>query len=90
MTVHGQADERSPRLSVVVPCFNESAIVRASFATLDRFLSDLGMPFEVVWVDDGSVDGTRAVLDDLAAAGGRHRAAGLRRCGPRDAPDVRG
>jgi dolichyl-phosphate beta-glucosyltransferase len=54
-------------LSVVVPAFDEE---RRLGATLDRvatYLRTRGTPFEVVVVDDGSRDGTRAVADDAAA-----------------------
>jgi len=55
-----------PRLSVVVMAFNEAAnleaVVREVRATLDR----LGVPAEVLIVDDGSTDGSGGVADGLA------------------------
>jgi glycosyltransferase involved in cell wall biosynthesis len=49
------------RLSVVVPVFNEAATVRQS---IERIYT-AGVAVEIVAVDDGSVDGTRAVLEGL-------------------------
>lgn len=52
-------------LSVVIPCFNEEAVLDD---TLDEVLAELGdFDLEVVLVDDGSTDGTRDVLRRRAA-----------------------
>jgi len=62
--------ELAPRdlslLSVVAPMFNEEDNARVF---CDRVRAALGeLPFELVLVDDGSSDGTAAVLTELAAA----------------------
>jgi glycosyltransferase involved in cell wall biosynthesis len=51
------------RLSVVMPCFNERATVREIVGRV------LAQPYdiELVIVDDGSTDGTRDILAELAA-----------------------
>lgn len=56
----GRRDQRC--LSVVMPCFNEKATIEVCVAAV------LASPFtaEVVIVDDGSTDGTRDLLADLA------------------------
>jgi polyisoprenyl-phosphate glycosyltransferase len=54
------------RVSLVIPVFNEEEVVPALIARLRDTLATLpGGPHEVVFVDDGSTDGT---LDRLAAA----------------------
>ena len=56
------------RLSILVPVYNEATTVRA---VIDRLLTiDLPIAREIVVVDDGSTDGTRGVLQDLARSGG--------------------
>jgi glycosyltransferase involved in cell wall biosynthesis len=50
-------------LSIVVPVYNEEATVRAVIERL--FAIDLPVDREILVVNDGSTDGTRAVLDDL-------------------------
>jgi glycosyltransferase involved in cell wall biosynthesis len=53
-----------PRLSVVVPVYNvEEYVARA----LDSLLSQTYDDLEVVVVDDGSTDGSRAIVDDYVA-----------------------
>ncbi|MEV4637725.1 glycosyltransferase family 2 protein [Actinoplanes sp. NPDC049548] len=49
-------------LSVVVPMYNEEAVVPALVARLRPVLDGLGVPYEVVAVDDGSADRTAALL----------------------------
>ncbi|MCO1596508.1 glycosyltransferase family 2 protein [Micromonospora sp. RHAY321] len=51
-------------LSVVVPMFNETAVIPALVTRLRPVLDALGVDYEVVAVDDGSRDDTVAVLFD--------------------------
>lgn len=58
-------------LSVVIPCHDEEAVVAVTHARLVRVLPETGMDFEIVYVDDGSRDGTLARLETIAAQDGR-------------------
>lgn len=69
----------SPTVSVVVPTFNESQNLPRLVALLDKTLADI--PWEVVFVDDNSPDGTWKVAKQLALEDGRVRC--LRRVGRR-------
>jgi dolichol-phosphate mannosyltransferase len=61
--------EPSQLLSVVVPCYNEDAVLETTHARLSETLGRLaGLRHEIVYVDDGSRDGTGALLAALAAA----------------------
>lgn len=55
------------RLSVVVPCYNEQEVLPEFHRRLDAVLSALGLPWEVVYVNDGSRDGTLEVMRTLQA-----------------------
>ena len=56
-------------LSVVVPCYNEEEVIATTHRRLSAALSQLaGLDFEIVYVDDGSRDGTALILEGLAAA----------------------
>ncbi len=68
-----------PQLSVIVPTFNERDNVTTLFRRLETALA--GLPFEVVFVDDNSPDGTWQVVRALARDDSRVRC--IRRIGRR-------
>src|SRR5712675_1666106 len=51
-----------PKLSVVIPVYNEEAVLPALFARLYPALDALGGSYEVIFIDDGSVDRSAALL----------------------------
>jgi len=55
-----------PELSVVIPVFNEEENLPVLAAELDAVLREVGRPFEVIYVDDGSSDGSPGILARLA------------------------
>ncbi len=57
-------DENMPRVAVVVPVRNEEGNVAALVAEIEAALVPL-TPFEIIYVNDGSTDGTGAVLTRL-------------------------
>lgn len=69
----------APRLSMVVPAWNEAESVPELYRELSASLEATGMPWEIVWVDDGSRDGTDEAIARLAAHEPRVRGASLRR-----------
>ncbi|MCM2267606.1 MAG: glycosyltransferase family 2 protein [Elusimicrobiales bacterium] len=62
-----------PVISAVVPVFNERESLRNFREELERGLERTKAEYEVIWVDDGSSDGSFAELAAFAA-GPRHRA----------------
>jgi glycosyltransferase involved in cell wall biosynthesis len=56
-----------PQLSIVVPLYNEVENVRALYDELVAELQKLGKSYEILFVDDGSTDGTTKLLLELAA-----------------------
>lgn len=69
----------APRISAVVPAYNEAESLPKLHEELVAGLDALGMPWEIVYVDDGSRDGSDAVYERLCAADPRVRAILLRR-----------
>ena len=51
-----------PAISVVIPVYNEEAVLPALFARLYPALDALGASYEVIFVNDGSRDRSAALL----------------------------
>ena len=61
-----QASFKSPFLSIVLPVFNENAVLRRLIDSLTESLRELGHEYEILFVNDGSTDGSDKRLDRLA------------------------
>lgn len=68
-----------PDITVVVPCFNEEAVLAETTRRLTASLEGIGRAFEIIFVDDGSKDDTATVLADLHASDPRIRVVRLSR-----------
>ena len=70
---------REPEISVVVTLFNEAPSLDELYRRTVSSLDGTGRPFEIIFVDDGSTDGTFAELERLHAGDERVRAVRFRR-----------
>ena len=68
-----------PDLSVFLPVFNEEPNLLPLHAKLDEALTSLGRSAEIVYVDDGSTDGSLKILREIAQLDPRVRVIALRR-----------
>jgi glycosyltransferase involved in cell wall biosynthesis len=69
-------------LSVIVPVRDEESNVEPLYAELTTVLTALGRPYEVIFIEDGSVDATFARLSGLHERDGRVRVVRFaRNCG---------
>lgn len=59
--------ERVPDLSIMVPLYNEDGNVVALLDRIEAVMSSIGRSYEVVLVDDGSTDGTVALVKKAVA-----------------------
>jgi len=66
-------------LSVVVPCRNEERVLRQTHQRLSTVLRNLGIAFEIIYVDDGSTDLTFDLQSEIQAADERVRVLQLSR-----------
>jgi dolichol-phosphate mannosyltransferase len=57
-----------PDLSIVIPVYNEEDNLPHLYARLRATLDQVGMRYEIVFVDDGSADASLALLREYAAA----------------------
>ncbi len=62
-----------PKLSLVVPCFNEELAIPKFYEEAERVVSQMKLSAETefIFVDDGSFDGTLRILEELAQNDGR-------------------
>src|SRR5687767_8629968 len=55
-----------PALSVVVPAYNEADRLGGSLSVIWKYLHDRYDDFELIVVDDGSLDATAAIVESFA------------------------
>jgi glycosyltransferase involved in cell wall biosynthesis len=68
-----------PEISIVIPLFNEEESLAILAGEIQATMRALDRPYEVLFVDDGSTDGSAAVLARLAQANPTLRVLRLRR-----------
>ncbi|MEJ2324986.1 MAG: glycosyltransferase family 2 protein [Nitrospirota bacterium] len=66
-------------VSVVVPLYNEEENVRPLYERLSQALEGLGRDYEIIFVDDGSTDGTLPLLEEIHSGDGRVAVLSLRK-----------
>jgi undecaprenyl-phosphate 4-deoxy-4-formamido-L-arabinose transferase len=59
------AGEPRPEISLVVPVYNEESTLEEVYRQAVAALEGLGRPYEVILIDDGSADGTWAIVERL-------------------------
>jgi undecaprenyl-phosphate 4-deoxy-4-formamido-L-arabinose transferase len=69
----------APDISLVVPIYNEQETVQEVYRQSVAALETIGRPYEIIVVDDGSTDGTWAVLERLHAQDEQLRAVRFKR-----------
>ncbi|WP_313290056.1 glycosyltransferase family 2 protein [Exiguobacterium sp.] len=68
-----------PTLGVIIPCYNETEVLRLTVHTMNRFLTEwrerhlISEDSFVLFVDDGSQDDTWSQIEDVHAQDGRFR-----------------
>jgi glycosyltransferase involved in cell wall biosynthesis len=69
----------SPMYSIVVPFHNEEENVTVLYTRVKQVMEQVGESFELVFVDDGSLDRTCSLLEEIAAIDSRVLVIQLRR-----------
>ena len=67
------------RLTVIVPAYNDAAVLEVFHERLSRVLDELPLEGSVLYVDDGSADGTWDIIESLARRDARAGALKLSR-----------
>lgn len=68
-TEHAAVEEtaaREPLFSVAIPCYNEEAIIEASYRRVKDTCEAQGSAYEIIFGDDGSTDATLKKLEEIA------------------------
>ena len=53
-------------LSLIVPVYNEEEVLETSFSRMDAVMKKIGYPYEIIYVNDGSRDGSMKILRNIA------------------------
>ena len=77
--VAGDGASAPPDISVFLPVYDEEPNLRLLHEKLDEALKRLGRSAEIIYVDDGSRDGSLNILRELADRDARVRVVALRR-----------
>ena len=73
------SDSANPRYSLVIPVFNEEAVLPLLMYRLEALLDELDAPAEVIFIDDGSTDSSSIYLRARAKNDVRFRYIGFSR-----------
>ena len=56
------------KLAVIVPCYNEELVIAESYRRTREALQKLPVLTEIIYINDGSRDRTRLMLDEIASS----------------------
>ena len=59
--------QQTPRLSLIVPVLNEEDAIEFFLNAIRPVLAEIGLTYEVIFIDDGSTDNTAQVIETQAA-----------------------
>ena len=63
------AENGKPIISIVVPAFNEATRIGGTVRKIDAFIRQSSLSFELIVVDDGSIDNTTTVINECGVRG---------------------
>lgn len=61
-----EEENKKTELSLIVPCYEEEASVPIFYEETKKVLEQMNVSYEILFIDDGSKDGTLAVIEELA------------------------
>lgn len=58
--------EKNIRYTIIIPVYNEEAVINETYRRLTRVMESIGEPYELLFVNDGSRDRTAEIIGGLA------------------------
>jgi dolichol-phosphate mannosyltransferase len=58
--------KRNVRYTIIVPVYNEEAVIQESYRRLTRVMESTGEPYELLFINDGSEDRTAEMIEGFA------------------------
>ena len=58
--------ENFKKISFVIPVFNEEKNILPLFSEINTAMKDVAVPYEIIFVNDGSTDSSSLILEDLS------------------------
>ena len=58
-------------ISVITPVYNEAQLLESGVDRIDRFLREVFRDYEIIIIESGSTDGSRAICDQIAKGNAR-------------------
>jgi dolichol-phosphate mannosyltransferase len=55
------------KLAIIIPVYNEEEVIEESYSRTREVMSQLPYPSVIMYINDGSCDGTRELLNEIAA-----------------------
>lgn len=55
------------KLALIIPCYNEELVITEAYRRVKAVLNRLSNPTEIIFINDGSRDKTRMLLDEIAS-----------------------
>ncbi len=56
------------KVAVIIPCYNEEEVILESYRRTKEVIMKLSLPAEIIYINDGSRDNTRFLLNEIAAS----------------------
>jgi glycosyltransferase involved in cell wall biosynthesis len=60
-------DQSNIDCSVIVPLYNEAPVINELYSRLTKTMSETGLSYELVFIDDGSTDNTLELIKDITS-----------------------
>lgn len=57
--------EKGFKISIVIPCYNESQNIKENYNSLIKTLNVIGRDYEIIYINDGSRDNTLEILTEI-------------------------